>query len=233
MAYTHNARVHKKHKKARRAGIVAFSAVMVLLIVIGVVSVDWVINQRSSSNTIVSTENTTSVQSANVSVYRTEYFQFQAPEEWKQVVSESTENKFVYVKNDDFLITQKIVVYISRPQAIRDNDLKITNVIPVTVDENRLVPIVQSNYVSEHCNESWPDDLRRNPSRITHDNVSFVCAPSSDQYNIIIGEDDGSEDIPITLSDGTEIELAIVYSDLTAYPGTGDLFSILRSFEVL
>ena len=232
MAYSHNARVHHKHRKARRVGFVAASMLAIVVVGVAVVGIDWVRNQRSTSNTIVSTENTTSVQSVNVSVLRSEYFQFQATDDWRQVASESDDTTFVYVKNDDFLITQRLIVYVNRPEGVRQTDMKITNVVPATIEGRRAVPIAP-NYISDHCIESWPENLIRNPGRITHDNVSFVCAPDSNQYNVIIGEDGGSEDMKFTMSNGEEIEIAIVYSDLTAYPSTGDLFTLLRGFEVL
>ena len=232
MAYNNNARVHHKHRKARRVGLAAFVVLAVVVLGGVIVGADWFINQKSSSNTVVTTENTTSVQSVNVSVYRTEYFQFQAPEEWRQVVTESTDTKFVYVKNDKTLITQKLVVHVNRSASARESDLKITNVVPVNIINQRLEPI-SKNYISDHCSESWPQDLKRNPDRITHDNVSFVCAPDSDQYNLLVGQDGGLDDIKFEMTDGTEVEIAIVFSDLTAYPSSGDLFSIIRGFQVL
>jgi len=232
MAYSHNARVHHKHRKARRVGTAALVVVFGLATGVGVIGLDWFRNQRSESNTVVSTENTTAVQSVNVSVYRSEYFQFQASEEWRSVASESSEDKFVYVKNDDFLITQRLVVYVNRPDSLRNADMKITNVAPVVVRGNRITPIAPK-YVSEHCAESWPEGTLRDPARITHDNVSFVCAPDANQYNIAIGEDGGSDAIPFIMSDGREINITMVYSDLTAYPGSGDLFQLLKGFEVL
>lgn len=232
MAYSHRTRVHRKHRQARKVGFAAFGLVLLVTIGAAIVGIDWFRNQQSSSNTIVSTANTTSVQSANINVLRSEFFQFQATDDWTHVYSESNNNRFVYVKNDDFLITQRLVVYVDRSERAKQADMKLTNVVPVTIEGNKLNPVAPK-YVSDHCSESWPKDLQRNPSRIVHDNVSFVCAPDSNQYNVLIGEDGGSDDMKFIMSDGKEIELTLVYSDLTAYPGTGELFNIIQSFEVL
>ena len=204
------------------------SFVFLLLLVI---TVDWVLKQMSNANTIVSTENTTSVQAVNTEVYRTEYFQFQAPDEWVAVASQTTDKTFVYVKNNGSLITQRLVVYVDRPPAHREADLKITHVLPVELGS--LGSFLNIGEVSSHCDDSWPPDLMRNPSRITHETVSFVCAPSSKQYNVVVGEYNGDENISSTLDDGREVSLTIIYSDLTAYPSTGDIYNIVSSFTIL
>lgn len=231
MAYRHNDAMHKHRVRAyrfRKVAIAAFAVVLLLAVVIGV---DWIINQASNTETVVSTENTKSVQSANVAVYRTGYFQFQAPESWVEVASETTDKRFVYVKNSGPLITQRLMVMIDRPETNREADMHIERVLAATLDSNNsLNPI---GTVSSHCSDSWPVGLVRTPARITHDGVSFVCSPDSRQYNVVIGEPDGDESISATMSDGREIKVFIVYSDLTAYPSPGDIYNIISSFNIL
>ena len=231
MAYNHNGNSYKHQVKAIRIRKITFVVVFIFLAVVLFIAFDWIKGQFSTSNTVVSRENTSIVQSANVSVYRTEYFQFQAPEEWVFVSSLSTDKKFVYVKNNDSLVSQRLIVYVDRPVTSMEADFKATNVLPIEVTSlGNFTPV---GGVSTHCNDSWPEGLKRNPERITHDGVSFVCHPSSAQYNVIIGQAEGSEIIPATLDDGREITLTIIFSDLTAYPGPGDLFNIISSFNTL
>lgn len=231
MAYRHNDALHK-HKvranKTKKAAIIVTSIVSIFVLV---VAVDWFFGQLSSSNTVVSRENTTSVQSVNVSVYRTEYYQFQAPEDWVAVYTESTDKKFVYVKNKGTLITQKLVVYVNRPATLREADFKVTNVLPVEMGE--LGNFINIGEVSSHCSDSWPKDLMRNPSRIEHESVSFICSPDSKQYNVVIGEYNADEEVSSVLSNGNDVSFTIVYSDLTAYPSPGDIYNIVSSFSTL
>ncbi len=231
MSYRHNNTNYKQKKIAKkfRNGAVVLS--LVVFLSLGAIGIDWLVSRLGNSNTVVSREISSSVQSANVSVYRTEYFQFQAPDEWILVENESNSKKFVYVKNTGQLITQRLIVYIDRSATERESDIKTTNVLPVNVDElGNFIPL---DKVSEHCDTSWPKELVRNPSRITHEEVSFVCAPSSKQYNVIVGKVGASEDIPVILKDGRQITVAIQYSDLTAYPSTGDIYNIVTSFNTL
>ena len=231
MAYRHNDTLHKHKKRETRFRKIAFFTSSIAIIAVSVISIDWVLSQLSNSNTVVSRENTTSVQSANVSVYRTEYFQFQAPEDWVLVSSESTDKKFVYVKNNGALIVHRLVVYIDRPARDREADFKITNVLPV--EKGVLNNFDNIGTVSSHCNDSWPKELQRNPSRITHANVSFVCSPDAQQYNVVIGESGEDEEIEVTSTNGETFTMTMIYSDLTAYPNPGDIYNIVSSFSTL
>jgi hypothetical protein len=231
MAYRHNDTLHRHKVRANRLKKAAIITTSIVSVMVAVIGIDWLLGQLSNSNTIVSSENTSSVQSVNISVYRTQYFQFQASEDWVAVASETTDKKYVYVKNNGKLITQKLEIYIDRPASIREADFKVTNVLPVELGE--LGSFINIGEVSSHCDDSWPADLQRNPSRITHNTVSFVCSPSSKQYNVVVGEYDNDEEISATLSDGSNITVTILYSDLTAYPGPGDIYNIVSSFNTL
>lgn len=232
MAYRHNDTLHKHKKRETILRKVAFFTSALAVIIILVVTVDWVLKQFSGSNTVVSRENTTSVQSANVSVYRTEFFQFQAPNDWVSVSSESTDKKFIYVKNSGSLIKSKFAVYIDRPAGDREADFNVTKVLPLS--KGVLNSFDNIGQVSDHCKEGWPKDLiTGNPSRITYDNVSFVCTPDGKQFNVVVGEIGGDEAIEVELANGKKITLTIVYSDLTAYPTPGDIYNIVSSFNTL
>lgn len=231
MAYRHNDTLHKHQVRAKRLRKVAFAFSTIVAIALVVVFVDWAIGQLSTSNTVVSRENKTSVQSANVSVYRTEFFQFQAPESWVAVSSETTASRFVYVKNSGNLVTQKFTVIVNRPETNREADFNLTRAIPIHIGEKG--EFQRTGDVSTHCNDSFPKDGNRDPRRIVHDDISFVCNPDSQQYNINVGIKGGSDQISATLKNGKEINLFLVYGDLTAYPSTGDLYKIIESFSVL
>lgn len=230
MAYKHNDALYTHRQRAfrfRKAVIVIF---VFLALIIMTVAVDWIFSQFQSSDSVVSRIDTTSVQSANVSVYRTKFYQFQAPQEWA-LSTDSTDTKFVYFKSTGSLITQKLVVYVNRPVIDREADFKITRVLPVTVSE--LGNLMPESAVSPHCKQGSPEGFRSDPSRISYEGVSFVCNHDSEEYNILLGQKGGNENVPMKLKDGTTVTFTIVYSDLTAYPGTGDVFKIATSFTAL
>ena len=231
MAYHRNDKVYKHKARERKYRKVALLFVGFIILGVVAVGVDLFVDSVSDSNSVISSTISSSVQSANVSVYRTEHFQFQAPEDWVLVSTESTDNKFVYVKNDGSLIVQRLIVYINSPATDQEADFRATKVLPV--DVNSLGKFIAASQVSSGCSESWPEGLMRNPSRIIHESVSFVCHPDSSQYNVIIGEIEGDESITVTLDDGREVSLTILFSNLTAYPEPGDLYNIISSFSTL
>lgn len=232
MAYQHHVNTHHRFKRAKRVRLVAVFASIITIVSVGIVGSDWLIAKLNANDTYVSKENVTSVQSANVSVYRSEYFQFQAPDSWVAVAAQSSEKKFVYVKNKGALVTQRLVVYIDRPLTDTERDVAITNVLPVEVTEAG--GFANIGEVSAQCRDGWPDEeVKGNPMRITFEKVSFVCNPGSQEYNVVVGEYDGDELIEATLDDGRKVGITIVFSDLTAYPGPGDLYNIITSFSIL
>ncbi len=232
MAYKQNQKLHKRQKQAHKVKRLFFVVLFVIFAGTAVVVFDWALSNLRDDTTVVTTEQTRSVQSSNISIYRTKYYQFQAVDDWVEVEDDRYPGeRYVYVKNDGSLITQRLVIYVDRNELEKEQDIKNTRVLPLS--QGPLGRFINIGKVSEHCEESWPDGLLRNPTRITHEDVSFVCAPDSAQYNIVVGERGDDENIEIELDDGSTYELTIVYSDLTAYPSTGDIYNIMDSFVVL
>ncbi len=231
MAYKHSVHTHKKGKQARRFRVVALSLVALAGLFCAYVAYDWYSQSNSTSDTVVTNEVVSSVQSAKISVYRSPYFQFQAPDSWVAVADQSRDDVYTYVKNHKSLVQERLVVYVDRSDIERESDQKITHVLPVEIGQNGAFENV--GQVSSHCDGSWPDGLKRNPSRIVHEDVSFVCSIGSKQYNVVFGERGDDENMTVTLRDGSEVTLTVVFSNLTAYPSPGDVYSIARSFSIL
>lgn len=232
MAYKQNQKLHRRQRQARNTRRVFFAVVFVVFIGVSVVVFDWALTNLRDDTTVVTTEQNRSVQSSNVSIYRTKYYQFQAVDDWVEVDDDNYPGeRYVYVKNDGKLITQRLVVYVNRNASDKEADIKNTRVLPLSVGP--LGRFINVGRVSDHCDTSWPEGLKKNPTRITHEDVSFVCSYGSQQYNVVVGERGDDENIAVELDDGTQAELTIVYSDLTAYPSTGDVYNIIDSFVVL
>ncbi len=230
--YSHHVNNFHRSQIAKRLKWLSFLIIILVGISGAVIGVDWTLNKLSTSNTVISTENTTSVQSASISLYRTPYFQFQAPDDWVAVAAQTSEKRFVFVKDDDKnSITQQITVMIDRPYSMNEADMSLTNTIAVNINNSGGFSDISE--VSRHCKESWPPGATRNPTRITHADVSFVCSPDSYAYNVVVGSYGGSEILEMTRLDGNALKITIIFSNLTAYPGSGDLQSILSSFSVL
>ncbi len=225
MLYHPNKKINKHRKHASKIFF------LLLVISLGVLAwlIIWLINSRDSSPVVISDQQR-SVQSANIRIHRNEYYQFQSFDDWVEVEDDYPEQRYVYIKRDGHLITQRLIVYLNRSARHRESDIKNTRVLPIDVQDNQISNIGK---VSSHCNDSWPKGLKRNPDRIKHQEVSFVCAPSSKQYNIVVGQRGDDENIKFNLSNGQQVELTIVYSDFTVGPSPGDLYGIIQSFKLL
>ena len=230
MAYKHNDALHKHQVRARR--LRKFAIVFVVVVSVGGVFIafDWLRNQITNTETVVSSENTKSVQAANISVYRTEYFQFQAPDDWVAVAQQDQEKVYTYLKKSASSVDQRIVFYVDLPETTSVSQ-NIAKLLPVEISEaGDFIPI---DTISEHCDTSWPEDLARNPGRIVHKGITMECTPNTQEYNVILGAFGKSDRIEVKRSTGEAMTLTVVYSDLTAYPTPGDLFNILTSLKIL
>ncbi len=230
--YSHHVNNFHRSQVAKRFKWLSIFVIIVSVLGGAVIGVDWLLNRLSNSNTVVSTETTTSVQSASISIYRTPYFQFQAPDDWVAVAEQGSDKRFVFIKKGkDNSVPQRLIVFVDRPLSDSEADMALTNTVAVNVNESGGLSDISE--VSKHCKESWPKDLPRTGTRIKHGHTSMVCNPDSFEYNVVVGTYEGNEIISMTRPDGSIVKLTVIFSNLTAYPGSGDLISILSSFTVL
>lgn len=228
--YRHKVNNFHRKKLANRMKRSAQVLVVVLVLISGYIAVDWLRNELSTSDSVTTVQNTSSVQAASASVYRTDYFQFQAPEEWVYVSSQSTDKKFVYIKNDNQLVTERFIVFVDRPVVDRESDMSLTHVLPVEMIDGQRLKLAE---ISDHCGEAEGVARTAPNQRIVLNGASFFCNSASKQYNVIVSEIDGDEGLEFVRESGEKVNLTLIYSDLTAYPSAGDIDRIVSSFQVL
>ncbi len=228
--YRHNKHNFKKKKRAYRLRSFAlgFSAIVVVAVV-GIV-IDRVLNELRTPDQNITQVTRSSVQSASVSVNRTDYFQFRAPDGWVFVLNKSTDNKFVYFKKDGPLVTERLIVFLNRGALDYEADMPFTHVLPVEITGSKLK---QVGNVSNHCGDDWPVNEVKPNARIEVERVQFFCHRDSKQYNVIAGELYGNEVLDFGNASSKEVDMTIVYSNLTAYQGPGDMYNIIETFEAL
>ncbi len=231
MAYNHRVSTHHRSKRAQKIKKVTLAFMLFLMVGSVIVGVDWYLSQKDSTKSVTTKEIKSTVRSANITVYRTDYFQFQAPDGWVLVSGSPDSNKFVYLSNNGSIVSRRFIVYINKPLLDIESDQDVTRVLPVEYNTNGTFSKIGS--ISDSCDIGWPEDLPRNPSRIKLNSVSFVCTPGSKQFNVMIGEVGGDEVIESIRSDGTKFNMTLLYSDLSAYPSAGDIKNILSSFRTL
>jgi hypothetical protein len=156
-------------------------------------------------------------------VLRSQFFQFQANNNWVEVPSESTANKFVYRYNRSNLVEHELVVYV--------------NEVPANVKANRVLPVeinmgnqLQRSSVSDHCNSLLKSNTSTDPV-ITFQRVTFACNADSTNYSVIVGQQDGRTSLTMIRPDSTSAQYTILYNNLKATPDAGELYQIVDSFQ--
>jgi len=230
MAYNIKSNSYKQKKRTRKIKRTSLCVLALVLIGLSFVLYDMLRNEFGASRTAVSQPTRSFVRGANITLLRNEYFQFQAPEGWSAVTNDQNDNRITYYKERQGLFTQRIEAYIDRKPLNQEADFRSTHVKPVVFNGSSVESVEAT---SEHCREKLPEEAGLNPARIIHNEVSFVCNFDSAEHNILVAQKGGDEAMKFTRSDGQSFTLTLVFSDLTAYPGDGDLDFILKSLEIL
>lgn len=207
-------------KKLRRAAIVLVA--LVLLAIAGVV-IDQFINKRSQKP--VETPVATSVRNSNIEVFRSKYFQFQAPKEWVLLSEKTTENIFYYQAFRDNFVEKELIVHINEIPA----RTKVARTVPVVVNTDGTLT---TQPITEHCDTVLAEGANRDPKYVTIEGVEVFCDIDSALFTAVAGEVGGDTAIDMQRPDGEKIEVLIEYKDFTSRPQFDAFEKILETFQV-
>lgn len=228
MPYHHRVSTHHKVKKAKKIKRFAQATTALVLLLGLVIGIDWLIN-RLNTETQVSVESTATVQSSNINIFRTPYFQFQADRTWREVTSESSAKKYVYRSLDGLLVQHELIVEVNgSTDVVLDNEAT-TRVYPVEIKNNNLSPI---STVSPHCRELTTIEGDREQQFVEFEEVTFPCNPDASGYVVTIGQSGGEHFIEKPTFDGVR-SYKITYRDSTFSPSGRPLPNIIRTFQLL
>lgn len=183
--------------------------------------------REDNPNTPESTtsETTTSIVAPSVSIFKTPYFQFQAPNSWVEVPNESSASKFVYRSLRSNLIEHELVIYASQIPA----NLESNRVLPVLFKTNNteLEPLT----VSDHCLKAIGGNPSINSADIVLNGVRIKCDSDSTNYTVLVGLKDDDTVLNMIRPDGTSSGYAIYYTNLRASPDAIELSQIVETFQ--
>ncbi len=226
MKYHHNFNDRKRRRFIHRIEFFV-GLIVLLLVVVGVVMYilstnDEAANQSEQSS---SSASTTAYYAANVQVFRTPYFQFQADRTWSEALNESKNGKYVYRSLSNSLIKHEFVVYVGRSAP---SSIPVTHVLPVTiVNENSL----KGDVVSDHCSKALPAGQKGGIRTLTYQGVTFDCFADNTQFNVIVGQIGGTPKLSLLRPEGVKETYTIYYSNVTATPEPSQLQQIIASFQ--
>ena len=217
--YLDNHRLHKI--LVRYAKLLLVVAIVLIIVGIYILVDTWI--QRSDKSQITSIESS-SVQIRSDQIFRSEYFQFQAPKDWVEVSNETKPPLYVYRELDGDLVKRELRIYVNSPP----EQIASSRVLPVSVNDGQIIP----GTVSDHCKESAVfSGGNRNPINIDWHGVAIYCEPDSIEYNIVIGSQNSKSGAAMQRPDGSPITYTMIYRDLTVGPNVNDLLGIFRTFR--
>ncbi|HMT19552.1 MAG TPA: hypothetical protein PKD15_05965 [Candidatus Saccharibacteria bacterium] len=235
--YHHTVSTHRKSQKAKRLRKMATLSVMLALVVGAVVGIDWLLTQVKSTKTVVSSESNATVQSARINIFQTPYFRFQADASWREVSDElnlSPDDKtkqYLYRSYDKNFIEHELWVTIDLPDGyfLQRHNVP-TRVMPVAVNADG--SLSRTDMVSGPCVEVLGPNPNLEPKTVKQDDVEYFCNPDQvNDYTVAVGEVGGTNKLKMPQKDGTVVEIAITYRNVTPNPDARQLESILQSFR--
>ena len=168
----------------------------------------------------------TSVIAPDISVFRTQYFQFQASKNWQEVSSDE-EDIFRFRAIRDPLTEHDLTVYIN-PTQPEINRLRATRAQVVEVVEDGTLTAVGG--MTDPCVTSG-SDVKDN-DMVSFNETTFKCVAGGALYDVLVSQKDGTPVIPMNRPDGSTINVVIYYRDLRAVPDGRELKRIVDTFQV-
>lgn len=235
MAYHHDDSLHTHQVRTKRARRIATVAVVLLLLGVGIIGVDWIISKINSSNTVVSSSANATVQSANINIFQSPYFRFQANESWREVTDQfsNPENEYIYRSYENGLIKHELWITVDKKKTYVLEKHYPTRVLPVSiVDGNRLSLLGPA---SDRCIKALPkeDSTFLDPHVVKQSGVSYFCHPNSTAYNVTVGVPGETNQLSMERTDGSKLPVTIIYKNVTATPDERQLNQILKTFTVI
>lgn len=225
--YKYNTSYNHKSRRASRATFLA--GFVATLVVAGVGYIVYDLIKHRNIEQPVSQTSFSSVQGASVNIFRTPYYQFQASDSWKEVPSESKENRYVYRSYKGPLVERDLVININRGSGEVVPLVRTTRVLPVNTNgEGRLLA---DGTADKHCKDSMPKNAANIPTQVTQRKVTFICTPDAIVYQVEVGLIGGSTNMLLTRPDGSKASYSITYRDLTFNSSDADLRNIVQTFQ--
>ncbi len=228
MAYHKDQNLHKRQSRSRKIVLGSFSMLFVLLIGAGVIFVDH-LTSKSETVRDIGTGVQAKVESSTINIFRTPYFQFQAPRQWREITEETTNNRFVYRGFRDNLVEHQFIVEVDNTEDEVHITKDVTRAYPFTVEGGRIKPIAD---ISDHCGK-LKENIKNVPQRMEYEGTTFNCVPDGASYIVSLTESGGSEKFQHIGQDGVSRTFRITYQNSAFTPSGSSLRAIVQSMLLL
>ncbi len=226
--YKYNTSYHHKSRRARRSTVLAAALIVVTLGGAIYIAIDTYI-QSTKKQAATSQPTFSSVQGASVNLFRTEYFQFQADDNWKEIPTETTKGHYVYRSYKGPLVEHDIVIDVNSNKEEALSNVRTNHVMPVEIDSTGKFNIVSG--AGEHCRVPLPKNTPNLPLIVTQKQVTFACSPDSVLYEVKLGVVGGNTKMQMPRPDGSRATYNITYRNLKFTSDDIALRGIAETFQ--
>lgn len=168
----------------------------------------------------------TRVVAPNITAFSTSHFQFQASEDWREIVSEQA-GVYRYRSMEGARTKHDLAVHVN-PSDATLNQLKASRVQVVEINDRMLKRVGE---VSESCNNAGPNV--QDNDRVQFMETSFTCVAGGAVFDVLVSRKDGTPLLTFMREDGSQVNILMYYRDLRAYPDGIELSRIVDTFQVL
>lgn len=238
--YRHHINTHHRARTARRLKKIA-QASMVLVVFAGLyIAGDWVVTTIQSNQTVVSKTSSATVQSAQINIFQSPYFRFQADSSWREVSDElnlapnDSSLQYLYRSFDGNFIEHELLVTVNLPENYKLARHNIpTRVMPVRIEQDG--SLTQLDAVSAPCAEALPqENPNYQPHTLVQNDIEYFCNPNQvNDYTVTLGIPGGTSKLAMPHKGQEKSIITITYRNISPTPDASMFERIVREFKSL
>jgi hypothetical protein len=222
--YYHEHSYHRQTRFIKRVKRLLLALIIVILLAGAYLAIDAMLQQRRSNQESAPSEKTTSIYAPKTQFFSTQYFQFEASNDWAHMANESSGNKFVYRRAQRGIVSQNLVITVNDGKPVAE----VTRVLPVEVGPGgNLIP----GTVSDHCSKYLPKTAAKISQMVTVEGVEFLCDYDASDYLVVIGAKGSSPPVKLTRPNGESATYTIMYMNVTATPEGEEIKRMMSTFH--
>ena len=207
------------------------------------VGIDWFLNNLNSAKTVTGRESSATVQSAQINIFRSPYFQFQVDSSWREVTNELTlrndgaSKQYLYRSYNKNFIEHELWITVNLPEdySLERHNIP-TRVLPVRIESDGT--FTQIGEVSKPCVDVEPkENPNLDPHVVVQSDVEYYCNPNQvNDYIVTVGVPGGTNKLSMPHADGetsSKATIGITYRNTTPLPSSSVFERAVRDFKSL
>lgn len=178
-----------------------------------------------AENPGATSEETTTVISRPIAVFKTSYFQFQTSEGWEEVAT--NDNTYFYRLRKNSINLHDIQITVN-PTQQQINRLSSSRAQVVDPEDGLLNPVDGLTDECETAGEGLVDG-----DEVTMNETTYTCTTGSALFDVAVSQRGGTPLLELRRANGETMRMLIYYRDLRSVPDGRELAEIVRTFQII